>query len=1626
MRKFRSVVGLIGTDLQSTIRKDLVKTIRIFISSPGDVQEERERARQVIEGLRRRYAGVFHLKPVLWEELPLQPDMNFQQGIDAALLREGLDIIDIAIFILWSRLGSPTGPLVVRKDGTPYRSGTEREYDLMMSARTRSKEKEGRARPDILVYTRRDEASFDERLRGKSTSEKDKEIRQKKLIETFIAEEFKDAETGSYFGAYHNFDLPTTFSKRLREHLTKLLDELAGAELTETIWEVEKQGPPFLGLASFQPEHADVFFGREDEVLEARRTLAAHALQGCAFLMITGASGTGKSSLARAGLLPAIAEYELDETVTEWRFLIVTPSELGSDPFAALLERLSAPSVLPGIRSEGVAFSEVVDSFRNDASTAIILLKQAIAAASKERRGGVRVILLVDQLEEVFGLSDRTAFLTLIEALTRSGVVWVVATIRGDFLGEAHRDPVLASLMEGRPTLGLLPPDADALRRMIEEPARLAGLVFEERGGRRLGERILADAAKHADLLPLMEFVLLRLYETRDGGNVLSWSVYEEQLGGVEGALRRRADEIYDAFPSEVQASLPQVLKRLVTVPETAEKSEGGANRFIRQWADLDIFPKGSPSRTLVDALIVARLLTAAETSKDVGEGSVTVAHEALLRVWPRASSWADGNRDLLRTRARVAGRMGEGEVIAEGDPLLASARRHLDDDREAFDEVQAAFVEKSVQKAEESRRRRERTRRVVVAGMAVLTLLASGAAAWGWRSQRIARTEAARAIEQGELAIQESKRATQESIRAEEALANAKQQEANVIREKLRAEQALADAKRQLERSTLEEGRAWLERARTAEKEKNPFLAIMLAGRAVGFRGYGWREEDHERYGEDYQALLSKSFDDVSLDSERLIEAEQIRQLIDRQSPTGLLVWSSPLGKSDNDWIWDVAISPDGLNIASGSDNHTVKLWDAVNGKLLTTLAGHLDIVFCVSFSPDGTQLASGAGDSTVKLWDLSSGRELRTLVGHNDSVISIAFSPDGKQICSGDNHGDLKIWDVVNGKELLTLSSHRDTVTKAHYSLDGHTITSGSADGSVKLWDAAGGKELSTISTILPPTGHEETVVSIAISPNGNRIASGSEDGTIKLWNADSGELGLTLKGHVDKVWNLAFNPDGRWLASGAGDGSLKLWDATSGDELATLHGHKDSISGLAFSPDGRRLISGSTDGSVKIWDTTNGIWPVTLSGHTHIIDSLAVSPDGLRLASGSWDATVKLWDVVCNKELATLTGHTGIVNSVAFSPDGLLIASGSDDNTVKLWDVRSGQELLNLSRHGLSVYCVAFSPDGKRIASGARGGALKLWDVASGDQLAQLYAHTDDVVCLAFSPDGRQIASGSRDDTVILWDAASGKYLKTLTGLKESVKSVVYSPDSSRVAARSFENAVKSWNANSGQEVPWSSDFPFGDHDNQTSSDGRLRAVAQGEHIRLDFINSFIPDLMHLQRQSIYQVKGRELRINVNSEPDSDSSPHPAFIRKDEYAELATPELTESRRVQLTLQLLAKGSQWRAAIALWPTIQNAAPEERRSYLTFLLSQALTDLRKNTAPSLPLLLPAITSALDTPTTADPRVSLPLIQVLTHLPNSYHFEPNRTAYEALNKAAFATLPAHLRESVPKLPSGNN
>ncbi|KAL5512554.1 hypothetical protein ACEPAG_3207 [Sanghuangporus baumii] len=607
-------------------------------------------------------------------------------------------------------------------------------------------------------------------------------------------------------------------------------------------------------------------------------------------------------------------------------------------------------------------------------------------------------------------------------------------------------------------------------------------------------------------------------------------------------------------------------------------------------------------------------------------------------------------------------------------------------------------------------------------------------------------------------------------------------------------------------------------------------------------------------------------------------------------------------------DWVSSVVFSPDGKRIASGFYDHTIRVWDADSGEVVSgPFEGHIDWVRSVAFSPDGKRVASGSNDRTIRVWDVDSGElVLGPLEGHTDRVQSVAFSPDGKRIASGSSDKTIRVWDADSGKAAADpFEGHTGSVYSVVFSSDGKCIASCSDDQSIRVWDAESGKLVS---------GHTGNVLSIMFSPDGKRIASGSNDKTICVWEADSGELVAgPFKGHTDwvrsvafspdgkriasgsddstiRIWDaesgkfssdesqersgpvnsVAFSPDGKYIASGSDDHTIRVWDAESGELVSSpFKGHTNGVQSVAFSPDGKRIVSGSGDGTVCVWDAGNGeLILEPFKGHRDWVYSVVFSPNGRLVASGSADKTICVWDSDSGKLAAgPFTGHTDKVNSVSFSPDGRCIASGSDDQTIRVWDVGSGELVSGpFKGHTGWIWSVVYSPDGHRIASGSRDRTVRVWNAHSGELLSGPFeGHEGEVKSVSFSPDGRYIASGSDDKTICIWDVDSGQLvLGPLKGHTGVVFSIAFCPDGKRLASGSWDGTIHVWEVNSSKLKPSAYDVK---HTNVSLHDGW--ALGPGGEL-LVWIPEDMRSTLHQTRSTIIMGQGFSTRLDLANSP------------------------------------------------------------------------------------------------------------------------------------------------------------
>lgn len=680
-------------------------TFRIFLSSPGDVAEERLIARRVIDRLRSEFAGRIEIDPIFWEHEPLVASASFQDQ-----LPHPADA-DAAICVLWSRLGTRLPASFRKPDGSPYSSGTEFEFEDALSGLRRH------GKPALLVYRKTAPPMLDADDDALALDR----LKQKQALDNFVRRWFHDEADGTLRAAFHPFADVAQFEELIEIHLRKLVarayPEAVGAARAEAAsWRHES---PFRGLESFGFEHAQIFFGRTAAIGEMLAALRRQDAENRPFLLVIGASGSGKSSVVRSGLLPVLTQPGVVEGIAGWQRLELRPRDRQGD--------LSA--LLVGVLATAIGLE------RNESAA---LLARLTNLAATDRR----ICLVVDQLEEVFSderieHGERDRFLALLAQVTETRSVWTVATLRSDFYPRCVEHAALVALKAGNGQFDLQPPTAAEIGQIIRLPAAAAGLRFETRvdGGEGLDEVLRDEAAGSPEALPLLEFALEELYKRRASDGTLGFAAYAD-IGGVVGALARRAEAAFQDLPESARESLPLVLRKLIAA------TTSGTGSFSRRTAMLGDFPAG-PQHELVRALIDARLCVS-ELGPDE-RPVVSIAHEALLRHWPRVRDWLEANRETLRAHGRLSVSAERWDQEGRRSDLLLASGRPLEE-AIAVNEagVEVTPVERALIDASRARARRARiARAAAVAGLAVLAVAASIAAVVATSQRQRAQTEA-------------------------------------------------------------------------------------------------------------------------------------------------------------------------------------------------------------------------------------------------------------------------------------------------------------------------------------------------------------------------------------------------------------------------------------------------------------------------------------------------------------------------------------------------------------------------------------------------------------------------------------------------------------------------------------------------------------------------------------------------------------------------------------------------------------------------------------------------------------------------------------------------------------------
>jgi WD40 repeat protein len=1185
---------------------------------------------------------------------------------------------------------------------------------------------------------------------------------------------------------------------------------------------------PYKGLDYFEEEDADLFFGREKLV----ENLVSRITQSQT-LFVTGPSGSGKSSLVRAGLIHALKQGCLKDS-EHWLYTMMRP---GRDPFEAMagaFSRLKSP--------------DLGDYFLQNVSKPDTLHKCAESMLSE--RHDQRLVILMDQFEEVFTQISKDKAETFINLLdhavnTENGRVILLFAMRSDFISNCALYPRLNALYN-RQNIQIGGMQPKELVSAIAQPALRVGLRIDP----DLIAQIINDMQGEPGALPLMQFALKDLFDTQQAkGSLIQLTLSDYLLhGGINEALQRHADDSFNRLDGHEQELARSIFKGLIEIGRGTQDTRRTA--IINEFLPADV--KSEDVEVVVRKLADARLVT---TDEIKGKETVTLSHEKLIDAWPWLKKLINENRELIALQNEIAADAKEWEEHRRDASYLYSGARlanvneQLTANRLDLNGSSLAYV-----RAGQARQRRNRLT-IIGAISVIFALLMLAVIVYSSQADQYA-----------QLAQQKDETAKTAQAASTQAIAQQATAEAASTLAVERAE----EAQRQTRLARIGE----LSAQSVALRDKEPQLSLLLAVEANN--GSLLTARSHETLLEN--VLLHPQLHAYLNGHTGIVMSVAFspdgKTLASDSWDKTIRLWdvatSQPIGQpltGHTDYVASVAFSPDGKTLASGSWDKTIRLWDVATGKSISQpLTGHTDDVGSVAFSPDGKTLASGSWDKTIRLWDVATGQPIgQPLTGHTEAVLSVAFSPDSKTLASGSWDHTIRLWDVQTRKPIgKPLEEHIAVVSSVSFSPDGKTLASGSSDKSIILWDVATGQPIGK-----PLIGHTANVNSLAFSPDGRRLASGSDDKTIIIWNVAEGKsVGERLTGHTGAVFSVAFNPDGKHLASGGVDPSIIFWNFEPGEPIGQpLTGQISSVASVAFSPDSKILAVGHDffDHTIVLWDVATGqLIGQPLIGHTAAVLSVAFSPYGKTLASGSWDKTIRLWNVATGQPIGQpFIGHTDGVMSMAFSPDGKTLASGSWDNTIRLWNVATGQPIGQpLTGHTLPVTSVAFSPDGQTLASGSRDRTVRLWDVGTGKPIGKpLTGSEAEINSLAFSLDGKTLGAGNDFHSTDLWDVATGDWIGQLnTGHTDHITSVAFSPDGQILASGSDDHSILLWDIGTGKPIGQ----PLIGHTLDITSlafspDGKT--LASGSHD-----NSVI--LWHVDPQSLIEISCRRANRNFTS--------------------------------------------------------------------------------------------------------------------------------------------------------------
>jgi WD40 repeat protein len=1224
--------------------------------------------------------------------------------------------------------------------------------------------------------------------------------------------------------------------------LHRVLAALKGnaAKNTTPLWKLVN---PYRGLEAMTEANADYFYSRSIETSVVLNALAAkpHRLP-----ILIGASGVGKSSVAQAGVLAALkamrwpGDGHVDGTawptgLANSRSFLTLTMRPGDRPLEALA---GAFIDLWRIDTKDPEQAALPRKWAKSLSAGDNKLAELIGATQEElkKRGGEapeRVLLYLDQGEELYTRAiakDAHRFSELLSEGLHDPRLLAFASLRADYFDRFQADEPLFGCREH---IDVPPLDRSQLLQVVTGPAAALGVSFEDG---KLADRITAAAAAEPGALPLLSYLLTDMWAEmvhRDKP-VLGLSTHAIDVGGV---LAGRAEAFLKENPEA-----EKVLRRLLTLRFAIVPPEGEP---VRRQTFRDECSEAEWALAARLADHPYRLVVMSEREVR-GRVVAEVAHEALLRAWPRLAQWLREERDFLVFKGETEHAERRWRDMGQLDRALltgldlARAEEWLPKRPSDLSTAVTAYVQRSIAFDRALKERQLRFQRRVALGAMAAALLMTMVGVFAWvqwgnahRATLMAVQEKARADSQ----LAEAQR-TQSLFLAD--LAGQKIRAGDAVTAMLLSIEALPDNKL-IDRPLVPEAELRLASAANAAREQRVLAGhsdnvVFASFSADGSRAVTASVDRSARIWDvvhgkliatltgHEQAVNSATF---SPDGSRVVTASNDGSARLWASQDGRLIAILP--SHDGGAVFTALFDRDGQHVVTASADTTARIWDGATGRLLSVLPhpagvnsaefsadgsrivtacddgkayiwnaandrktialpGHAKRVSSATFSPDGSLVVTTSDDHTGRLWNAATGDIIKELP-HNSNVTSAQFSTDGTKIVTASQDRQATVWNGHTGELLASLGPHDSYVTSAQFSPDGQRVVTTSSN-EVRLWSTATGSEIDRLG------GHTATVGYATFNPEGHQILTVSDDRTARLWNGDISANIVVLTGHQNSVWTATVSPDGRTVLTASDDKTARLWDSATGRELRKLL-FEDGVNDAAFSPDGKHIVVALDSNRAQILDATTSAPLFSLDGqHSNHVNTAFFSPDGRYVVTASDDGTAILWDAATGSFIRRFTGHGGGVNSAAFSSDGKRLVTASSDKTAQIWDTVSGAKIVTLVGHAASVHSAVFDASGDHVLTASWDNTARIWDSHTSKLIAPLLGHLKYVYTARFSPDGKRVVTASADESARIWDSATGAPMVSLDGQSGALYDAEFSPDGQRVATAASDRTVRVW--------------------------------------------------------------------------------------------------------------------------------------------------------------------------------------------------------------------------------------